>query len=325
MKLTVVPAAGAAVSDFAVDVRAGLTAARKRLSCRWLYDDIGSALFEHICDTPEYYLTRAEQSILDARADEIARAVAPNAALVELGSGSARKTRVLIAAMIRRQGRLRYVPIDISRSMLEQSSRELAEDHAALEITAIAAEYRAGLRILRRERAQAKLVLWLGSNVGNFTRAEAARFLRGVRATLGARDRFLLGVDLRKSRAMLEAAYDDAAGVTARFNLNLLARINRELGGHFDLDGFTHRARWNERLGCMHMHLRSERAQTVAIDDLGLRVRFGAGETIFTESSYKYSLDELGRLARAGGFAVERRWLDDERRFALSLLAPTSA
>lgn len=325
MKVTVVDGGHVVASDFAVDVRDGLTAPRKRLSCRYLYDELGSALFEHICDTPEYYLTRAEQSILDAHADEIVRAGAPNAALVELGSGSARKTRVLIAAMIRRQGRLRYVPIDISRSMLEESSRALAADHPELEITAIAAEYRAGLRVLRRERTQAKLVLWLGSNVGNFARAGAARFLRGVRAALGPRDRFLLGADLRKSRAVLEAAYDDAAGVTARFNLNLLARINRELGGHFELDGFVHRARWNERLGCMHMHLRSERAQTVAIDQLGLRVPFRAGETIFTESSYKYSLDEIGRLARAGGFAVERRWLDDERRFAVTLLAPTSA
>ena len=323
-RLTLVEADGAVPSDFAADVRDGLTARRKRLSCRYLYDAYGSALFEEICALPEYYLTRTELSILRARADEIARFSDGEAALVELGSGSATKTRTLIEALLRRRGRLRYVPIDISRTMLEESSRALLTDHPTLEITAIAAEYRAGLRLLRRQRQQPKLIAWLGSNVGNFDRSEAARFLRGVRTTMSPGDRLLMGVDLRKSREVLEPAYDDAAGVTARFNLNLLDRINRDLGGHFDLTAFAHRARWNERLGRVEMHLVSRRAQVVGIDALALEVPFRDGEAIFTESSYKYSFAELERLARASGLGVERQWLDRRGRFSVNLLAPMS-
>ena len=326
-RLTLVEADAALPSDFAADVRAGLLAAKKRLSCRYFYDAEGSALFEEICALPEYYLTRAEQQILDAHAGEIVAAAAPEATLVELGSGSAKKTRTVIEAALDARGRgsrmVRYVPIDISRSMLIESSRALLEDYAAVEITAIAAEYRAGLRWLRRQR-EPKLVLWLGSNVGNFARGEAARFLRGVRAAMSPGDRLLMGVDLRKSRAVLEAAYDDAAGVTARFNLNLLARINRELGGHFALDGFRHRARWNDRLGRVEIQIESLRAQRVRIDALALDVPFRAGEKIYTESSYKYSFVEIERLARAAGLVVAERWLDDARRFSVNLLAPLS-
>ncbi|MCA1664271.1 MAG: L-histidine N(alpha)-methyltransferase, partial [Myxococcales bacterium] len=280
-RLTLVQADGGLPSDFAADVRAGLTAAKKRLPCRYLYDAKGSALFEEICALPEYYLTRAEQEIFDAHAADIIGSSAPDAALVELGSGSAKKTRTLIEAALWQRGALRYVPIDISRSMLETSSRALLADYAAVEITAIAAEYRAGLRWLRRMR-DPKLVLWLGSNVGNFSRTEAARFLRGVRATMSPSDRLLMGVDLRKSRALVEAAYDDAAGVTARFSLNLLGRINRELGGQFALDRFAHRSRWNERLGRIEIALESCAAQVVRIAALGLDAPFRAGEKIYT-------------------------------------------
>ena len=311
--------------DFATDVLAGLTAPRKRLSCRYLYDAAGSELFERICDLPEYYLTRAEQSILDQQANELARLVPPNGALVELGSGSARKTRTLIEALLRQRESLEYVPIDISRSMLEESSQALLADYPALQVTAIAAEYRAGLRLLDHRRAQPKLVLWLGSNVGNFSRGSAGRFLTSVRAALAPDDRLLMGVDLRKERAVLEAAYDDAAGVTAAFNLNLLTRINRELGGHFDLDQFAHRARWLPRAGRVAIHIVSRRAQTVPIDALDRSIAFDEGETIFTESSYKYSIDEVRALARHAGFVVERCWLDGEQRFSLNLLAPLSA
>jgi L-histidine N-alpha-methyltransferase len=324
-RLTLVEADHALRNDFASDVRAGLTAPKKTLPCRYLYDAVGSALFEAICELPEYYPTRAELSILVAHAGSIAAAASDGAALVELGSGSSTKTRTLIEAMLRREKRLRYVPIDISRTMLEESARALLADYADLEITAVAAEYRAGLRLLEHEREMRKLILWLGSNVGNFGRGQAARFLSAVRATMAPDDRLLVGVDLRKSREVLEAAYDDAAGVTARFNLNLLARINRELGGQFDLDAFKHRARWNERLGRMEMHLVSQRRQRVQIARLGLEVAFGEGEGIYTESSYKYSPAEIDLLARTAGLVVEERWLDDDGRFSVNLMAPLSA
>jgi dimethylhistidine N-methyltransferase len=309
------------LDDFATAVRAGMTADKKYLSCRHLYDAAGSRLFERICALPEYYLTRAELSILRARAGEIAAGCDGDAALVELGSGSASKTRVLIAALLRQHGRLRYVPIDISRSMLATSSRALLTDFPALEIVGVAAEYRVGLRLLKRERNTAKLVLWLGSNVGNFTRDGAARFLRSLTATLGARDRLLLGVDLRKSRSALERAYDDTAGVTARFNLNLLRRINRELDGNFLLGRFRHRALWNERVGRVELYLESVRRQRIRIGALGLTVPFAAGERIHTEWSYKYSPSEIDRLAGRAGLVVERRWLDDAGRFSVNLLA----
>lgn len=323
-RLVLVETGAGLAADFANDVRTGLTAPRKRLSCRYLYDATGSALFEAICEAPEYYLTRAEQAILAAHADEVAAACPPGTTLVELGSGSAKKTRTLIAALLRQMTRLRYVPIDISRAALVESAEGLVLDYPQLTIQAIAAEYSTGLRRLQETGDQPKLVLWLGSNIGNFDRGEAARFLGDVRAALAVPDRLLVGVDLRKAPAVLEAAYDDAAGVTARFNLNLLARINRELGGDFDLTRFVHRARWNALKGRVEMHLESRARQRVRIGTLDLEVSFAAGETIFTESSYKYSSAELESLAHRAGFAVAARWFDPERKFALALLAPSS-
>jgi L-histidine Nalpha-methyltransferase len=308
--------------DFAESVRAGLTARRKSLSCEWFYDSAGSQLFEQICAQPEYYPTRAELGILREHAGEIAAALPAGTDLVELGSGSSLKTRTLIEAMIARQGRLRYVPLDISRSMLEQSSRALLRDYATLEVLGVAGEYRTGLRELRQRLDGPKLVLWLGSNVGNFERAAAARFLGQLRSGLGPADRLLLGVDLRKSREVLESAYDDAAGVTARFNKNLLTRINRVLGADFDLRAFAHRAHYDEPLGRVEMHLVSLRAQRVHLSALDLDVAFAAGETIHTENSYKYSTDEIDELARAAGFTVDARWYDSKRRFCLQRLVP---
>ena len=309
-------------ADFAESVRSGLSAERKLLSCRWLYDSEGSQLFERICEQPEYYPTRAELEILSAKASEIAKDLRADADLVELGSGSSLKTRVLIEAAIARHGRLRYVPLDISHSILEASSRELLDDYPELEILCVAAEYRAGLRELRRRIDGPKLVLWLGSNVGNFERAAAARFLAELREGLGPNDRLILGADLRKSREVLERAYDDTAGVTAAFNLNLLARVNRELDGDFDLQQFEHRAHYDEFLGRVEMHLVSLRDQRVRVGALDLVVEFAAGETIHTENSYKYSEQELDSLAAVAGFRVDARWFDAQRRFSLQRLEP---
>jgi dimethylhistidine N-methyltransferase len=307
---------------FAQDVARGLTHRPKRLSCRYFYDAEGSRLFEAICDLPEYYLTRAERSILTERADAIAANFDTPISLVELGSGSSVKTRLLIEAFRRRHGTLRYVPVDISPTILEETARALRADYSGIEITAIAAEYEEGLIRLARDADRPRLVLWLGSNVGNFERSEAAAFLGRLRATLRECDRLLVGVDLRKERAILEAAYDDSQGVTARFNLNILARINRELGGSFDLGSFRHVARYDETQGRVEMHLESRRPQRVGIAALGLAVPFAPGERIHTENSYKYSLVEIDALAAAAGLRITHRWLDGDGRFSANLLAP---
>jgi L-histidine N-alpha-methyltransferase len=313
------------VDGFARDVRKGLTDHPKHLSCRYFYDADGSYLFEAICALPEYYVTRAEREILQARAVEIVAPFTRAPALVELGSGSAAKTRLLIEAFLRRHPTLLYVPIDISRVMLEQSARQLLDDYPGLGIMAIAAEYREGLQRLQAVVAGPRLILWLGSNVGNLHRPEAVRFLQEVRGTMTASDSLLVGIDLRKDRAVLEAAYDDAQGVTAEFNLNVLARINRELGGHFDLDSFAHRAVYNEEPGRIEMYLISKKEQRVPIDTLALDVTLSAGEPIHTENSYKYSPAEIASLAGDAGFRIASQWLDAQRRFSVNLLTPVSS
>ncbi len=309
-----------ALNAFAEDVAVGLTACPKRLSSCYFYDREGGRLFEEICKLPEYYLTRAEREILEARAGEIASGFSDEITLVELGSGSAVKTRLLIEAFLERQGRLRFVPVDISQSTLEESSIELLGTYPELEVLGIAAEYHDGLARLKEEIEGPRLILWLGSNVGNFDRPDAVRFLARVGETMAGGDRFLVGTDLRKDRAVLEAAYDDTQGVTARFNQNLLARINRELGGQFDLARFQHRAVYKEAEGRVEIHQVSTCAQTVAIEDLDMEVVFAQGEAIHTENSYKYSIAEIDALAKGAGLEVERRWFDSERRFGLNML-----
>jgi L-histidine Nalpha-methyltransferase len=310
-------------SELAADVKAGLLATPKRLSCRWFYDATGARIFEEICDLPEYYLTRAEQEILTRNAGEIAAALPPGGTLLELGSGNSEKTRTLIEEILRRDGSLDYVAIDISEPTLTQAAEGLRRRYPTLVFTGIVAEYHEGLaRLADLPRRGARLVLWLGSNVGNLDRSAAAVFLTRVRSTLRDGDRLLIGIDLRKDPAVLVRAYDDTAGVTARFNLNLLRRINAELGGGFDLDAFRHRATWDERDGRIQMHLMSVRRQRVPIAGLGIEVAFEAGEAVHTEDSYKYSREEIAALAAASGFRVARQWLDGEARFASTLFAP---
>ena len=310
-------------ADFAGDVRAGLTARPRRLPCLYFYDERGSRLFEEICELPEYYLTRTERALLQAHADELAAGLGGPVDLVDLGSGNSGKTRLVIEALLRRQGRLRFIPVDISSSMLRDSSLALVETYPGLEVLAVAGEYHDGLDYLEAEGGPPRLVLWLGSNVGNFTPAEAVDFLRRLGGAMRPGDALLIGIDLRKDPAILVAAYDDAGGVTARFNLNLLARVNRELGGRFDLDAFAHEARWNEAEGRMEMHLRSLRRQSVRIEALGLDLSFAEGETIHTENSYKHSLQGIEELAAEAGFAIEEQWLDGARRFSLTLMTTT--
>lgn len=309
-------------TDFATDVRVGLTAAPKWLPCLYFYDEVGSHLFEQICQLPEYYPTRTERSILEAHADELVAHVGHAVDLVELGSGSASKTRLLVEALLRRHGQLRFIPVDISRSILEESSLALVETYDNLEIFAVAGEYHDGLDFLKTAAGPPRLILWLGSNVGNFGRADAVHFLQRLRSAMRPGDRLLIGIDLRKDANLLVAAYDDAAGVTAAFNRNILTRINRELGGRFEPDRFGHSARWNESEGRIEMHLVSDLARTVRIDELELAVSFAEGESIHTENSYKYSLDEIETLAAAAGFIVDGQWFDAERHFSVNLWHP---
>jgi L-histidine Nalpha-methyltransferase len=308
------------LAAFARDVASGLTAAPKRLSCRYFYDREGSRLFEAICDLPEYYLTRAETAILRDHASEIVAGFPGVVTIAELGSGSAIKTRLLLEALLRGPREVRYVPIDICRPVLEESAVALLRQFPELDIVAVNGEYHDGLSHLRTESGRPKLILWLGSNIGNLDRTEAVVFLRQVRETLGITDRLLVGVDLRKDRAILEAAYDDAAGVTAAFNRNLLARINHQLDGNFDLNAFRHRAVYDADLGRIEMYLVSTCSQRVTIGRLGLEVAFAAGESIHTENSYKYSLAEMAAAAEAAGLHTERCWQDAEGRFSLHLL-----
>jgi dimethylhistidine N-methyltransferase len=307
---------------FAHDVAAALTAFPKSLPCRYFYDRLGSRLFEAICELPEYYLTRAEESILREHREEIASLFPRPIDLVELGSGNSAKTRLLIETFLRRHTLQRYVPLDLCRSVLEETSLDLVRTYPALKVLAIAGEYHEALEYLRAPAAPSKLILWLGSNIGNLERLEAGRFLGQIREWLSPGDGVLVGIDLRKDRAVLEAAYDDPCGVTAAFNRNLLGRINRELGGHFDLRTFQHQARYDAEAGRVAMYLVSDRQQQVAIDQLGIEIYFAMDEAIHTENSCKYSLNEIEAVAVTARLRYERSWFDSERRFSLNLFTP---
>jgi dimethylhistidine N-methyltransferase len=307
-------------AGLAEDVRRGLSTQPKRFLPKYFYDQLGSQLFEAICLLPEYYLTRAENEILDRYADEIVAAVDGDITLIEMGSGSASKTRLLIEALLRKQAELLFIPVDISASALDSSSRILLQSYPQLRVEAYAADYFAGLTELAKKQRGRTLALFLGSNISNFDPEEALKFLRALRQVLLSGDALLLGADLKKDKATLEAAYNDALGVTAAFNLNVLARINRELGGNFDLRAFQHRAFYNEVLGRVEIYIESTRAQTVAISQLEMEVQFQAGEQIHTENSHKYDPSDIASLASATGFVHARTWLDGEARFSSNLL-----
>jgi L-histidine Nalpha-methyltransferase len=310
-------------AGFGADVRRGLQAESKYLLPKYFYDRLGSQLFDAICLLPEYYLTRAETEILGRYADDIIRSVNGPTTLIEMGSGSALKTKLVIEALLRRQHELLFIPVDISASALEKSSVGLLQTYPRLRIEAYAADYSDGLSHLREKKRGHTLALFLGSNIGNSDPSGALEFLHALRRVLQPGDALLLGADLKKDRHLLEAAYDDPLGVTAAFNLNLLARINRELGGNFALQEFRHRAIYNEEVSRMEMFLESRRAQTVRVTSLGLEVRFSDGERIHTENSYKYSLTDISRLAADCGYAHARTWLDDHKRFSSNLLLAT--
>jgi dimethylhistidine N-methyltransferase len=307
-------------AGLAADVRRGLDSQPKRFLPKYFYDQLGSQLFEAICLLPEYYLTRAENEILERYADEIVASVDGETTLLEMGSGSASKTRLIIEALLRKQAELLFIPVDISASALDSSSRILLQSYPQIRVEAYAADYFAGLAELEKTERGRTLALFLGSNISNFDPEEALRFLRALRQVLHQGDALLLGADLKKDKRVLEAAYNDALGVTAAFNLNVLARINRELGGNFDLRAFQHHAFYSEAAGRVEIYIESLRAQTVEITGLGISVDFAAGEQIHTENSYKYDLGNLAELAANTGFTRARTWLDHGEQFSSSLL-----
>jgi dimethylhistidine N-methyltransferase len=315
--------------DFAGDVLRGLTSTPRYLLPQYFYDDLGSALFEAICHLPEYYPTRCETEILQSFATEIVHAFGPSVRIVELGSGSARKTRHLLAALLQQQRHLTYIPVDIDPGVLVTSARELLGEQPRLEIAAIASDYRdpdAALRPLLppARPGERTIVLFLGSSIGNLASAEAGAMLSSLRRLLTPGDALLLGADLVKPRQLLEPAYDDALGVTAAFNRNLLSRINRELGGDFDLSSFAHRAFFNEVAARVEMHLVSTRAQSVRIAALDVTIDFAEGESIHTENSHKYDERSIAALAHGSGFTPERRWTDANGWFCDVLLRAAS-
>jgi dimethylhistidine N-methyltransferase len=309
-------------AEFASDVRRDLQLTPKQLQSKYLYDALGSSLFEAICRLPWYRITRAEHRLLTTHADEIVAALdAQPGTLVELGCGSGEKLAVLAEALQRGGGSASVHIIDISSQALEQTEQRLTRlQHVS--VVGHQSTYEVGLRRAARAREGhgAMLVLLLGSNIGNFDAPAALTFLRRIRDVLRPGDLLLLGADLVKPERELQLAYDDPLGVTAAFNKNLLVRINRELGGTFNLDAFGHRAAWNQKEQRIEMHLVSRAEQTVSIAASGISVRFEKNEHIWTESSYKYEPDQVERMGVETGFALRDQWIDERARFALSLM-----
>jgi dimethylhistidine N-methyltransferase len=307
-----------ALPDYAEEVVFGLSSRPKRLPCKLLYDERGSALFEQITELPEYYLTRTELGILQQNAHEISVAAGSPLSVVELGAGTATKTSVLLQAVARRQIRVKYFPVDISPSALAAARKRVREEMPGALVHPIVIDFGKGFQFLR-DVAGRKLVLYLGSSIGNFDWEDAFAMLRKVRQQLSRGDALLLGTDMVKSPNLLVPAYDDAQGVTAEFSKNILHRINRELGADFDVDSFRHLAVWNPRCSRMEIYLETSRPQTVTLGPTGAVVRFAAGERIHTENSYKYTLQMVDRMLCVSGFRLENTWFDPQKWFGLHL------
>ncbi|MGA7746663.1 MAG: L-histidine N(alpha)-methyltransferase [Candidatus Aquilonibacter sp.] len=323
-RLEIVELAGAAAGDhFPQDVRAGLTAEPRALSSKYFYDDLGSVLFDAITHLPEYYLTRAETEILREWGWEIVRVLDEPVEFLELGSGSASKTRQLIEEVLRVQPTLHYSPIDISLDALRESSTTLVESFPGLRVRAYAGDYFTVLASGALTFERRVLAMLMGSNIGNYEPHVARELIALISRTLRPGDGMLLGVDRKKDRETLELAYNDPTGVTAAFDRNLLARINRELGGTFDLRNFDHVVHYDEKRGCVNSYLQSRGEQRVRIAALDLDIAFTDGERIHTESSYKYNDDDVAELAAASGFELRKTWTDRASRFALHLLVRT--
>ena len=308
---------GPSMAEFRDAVLAGLAQPQKTIPCKYFYDREGSRLFEAICETPEYYPTRTERSILAAAAAEISAIVGSGCAILELGSGAGVKIRTLLDALDQPAS---YVPVDIDSSRLLEAAQTLAGDYPGLPIAPVCADYTTRFPLPAVGQAHPSwLGFFPGTTIGNFSPTQATGFLSQMRRRLGAGGMMLVGVDLKKDRAILDAAYNDAAGMTAAFNLNLLARIDREIGGDFHRAEFRHLAFYDRDQGRIEMHLVSGKDQTVRVADATFR--FAAGETIHTENSYKYDLDQFRRLGESAGWRAENVWTDPAQMFSLHLFS----
>jgi L-histidine Nalpha-methyltransferase len=307
-----------AVPAYTDEVVHGLTSRPKTLPCKLLYDDRGSALFEEITRLPEYYLTRTELKILQERSGEIAQAVGTPVSIVELGAGTATKTGTLLRAFARRQMRLKYFPVDISSAALADAKKQIREQCPNALVRPLVADFSDGFHFLR-EISGRKLVLYLGSSIGNFEWNDAVAMLSRVREQLMPGDALLLGTDMVKPAEILVPAYNDAQGVTATFSKNILMRLNRELGADFDLDSFRHVAEWSALRSRMEIFLESMCAQAVTLRMARLTIRFRAGERIHTENSHKYTLEMIERMLCVSGFELEKTWFDKREWFGLNL------
>jgi len=313
-------------SPIADDVLAGLGKASKSLPPWLFYDAIGSKLFEQITELPEYYLTRTERGIFATHANQMIDAArtgpqnsaAENLTVIELGAGTATKTRILIAAVLSRQLNATFYPIDVSETALRIAEEDLKSDFPHLKVRPLLGDYSQGLNQLASTPGR-KLVLYIGSSIGNFELSKAGNLLRSVGKGLRRGDALLLGVDLVKDAGLLRAAYNDSQGVTARFNLNILSRISRELDADFDLNAFRHVAEWNPRASRMEIYVESMRPQTVWIAGIGMEIQFRKGERIHTENSYKFTDAMVEKVLSAGGFALERCWKDPKGWFGVYL------
>jgi dimethylhistidine N-methyltransferase len=303
--------------EFEADVLAGLAKAQKSVPPKYFYDAEGSRLFEAITELGEYYPTRTEIALLRRIAPDVAHLISPGAALVEFGSGASLKTRILLDAAPQIGV---YAPIDISRAALDEAAVAIRRDYPKLTVAPLLEDFTRAIELPAAAQARPVTGFFPGSTIGNFTPPEARAFLRGARGLLGPGSRFLVGIDVVKSEQTLVAAYDDALGITAAFNKNLLVRINRELGGDFDTEAFAHRAIWNAGASRIEMHLESLKAQTVSV--AGRTFAFAQGETLHTENSYKFTLEGFAALAAEAGWGLETSWLNEDPTFAVvSLIA----
>ena len=305
---------------FSDEVSNSLRSNQKSINPKFFYDEKGSHLFEKICTLPEYYLTNAEISILNQLDDKISPHLDGDFRLVELGSGSSTKTRILIQILERLQTYVEYIPIDISR-ILKTSSRILQSDFKRLHITGIIDEYESGLKFLKYYDTKKNLIIFLGSSFGNFDLEDGSKFLSKINSAMKKDDLFLIGLDLVKDKKILECAYNDSEGITAQFNLNILSRINSELGGNFDLQKFRHHAVYNEDQNKIEMYLRSIDRQTINIPQADLILNLEKDELIHTENSQKFTISNIKQMSEKAGFEIKDMWYDEKQYFAMILLS----